>query len=136
MPAPGSRLAPELLRSPRMAKLRVFHYPQCSTCKKALKWLGAHGVEHDLVDITLHPPSKAELRQVLKSAALPLKKLFNTSGVSYREGRFGERLATMTESEALDALAKDGKLIKRPLLVGAGVTLVGFDEQAYRKALG
>jgi arsenate reductase len=118
-----------------MAKLRVYHYPQCSTCKKALKWLAAHGVEHDLVDIALHPPSKAELRQVLKTKALPLKKLFNTSGVSYREGHFGERLATMSEAEAIDALAKDGKLVKRPLVLGANLALVGFDEQAYREAL-
>jgi len=118
-----------------MAKIRAYHYPQCSTCKKALKWLAAHKVEVELIDIVQHPPSKTELREVLKSAGIPLRKLFNTSGVSYREGRFGERLATMTEAEAIDALAKDGKLIKRPLLLGKGVALVGFDEQAYGDAL-
>ena len=118
-----------------MAKLRVYQYPQCSTCKKALKWLAAHDVEFESIDITLHPPSKAELREVLKGAAIPLKKLFNTSGVSYREGRFGERLASMTEAEALDALAKDGKLIKRPVVLGKGFALVGFDEQAYSAKL-
>ena len=119
-----------------MAKLRVFHYPQCSTCKKAIKWLAAHDVAVELIDIVQHPPSKAELREVLKSAGIPLKKLFNTSGVSYREGGFGERLKTMTEAEALDALAKDGKLVKRPLVLGKGVQLVGFDETAYGEALG
>jgi len=119
-----------------MAKLRVFHYPQCSTCKKAIKWLAAHDVAVELINIVQHPPSKAELREVLKSAGIPLKKLFNTSGVSYREGGFGERLKTMTEAEALDALAKDGKLVKRPLVLGKGVQLVGFDEAAYGEALG
>ena len=29
--------------------LTVYHYPRCSTCKKALKWLEAHGVEAKLV---------------------------------------------------------------------------------------
>jgi len=115
-----------------MAKVRAYHYPQCSTCKKALKWLLLHDVELELVDIVQHPPSKAELRAVLKEAGVPIRKLFNTSGVSYREGRFGERLPKLTEAEAIDALASDGKLIKRPLLVGKGVALVGFDEQAYR----
>jgi arsenate reductase len=119
-----------------MAKLRVYHYPQCSTCKKALKWLSTNGVEVELVDIVQHPPSKAELREVLKTAAVPLKKLFNTSGVSYREGGFGARVPTMTETEAIDALAKDGKLIKRPLVLGKGVALVGFDEAGYRAKLG
>ncbi|HEY0468233.1 MAG TPA: Spx/MgsR family RNA polymerase-binding regulatory protein [Polyangiaceae bacterium] len=118
-----------------MAKVRVYHYPQCSTCKKALKWLAAHDVSVELIDIVKQPPSKRELREVLGSASVPLKKLFNTSGVSYREGKFGERLATMSEAEALDALAADGKLIKRPLLVSKGLALVGFDEAAYRSAL-
>ena len=118
-----------------MAKLRVYHYPQCSTCKKALKWLSTNGVDAELIDIVQHPPSKSELRDVLKTSALPLRKLFNTSGVSYREGGFGERLPTMTEAEAIEALSKDGKLIKRPLTLGKGIALVGFDEAAYRAKL-
>ena len=118
-----------------MAKLRVFHYPACSTCKKALKWLADEGVNVEPIDIVKSPPSKAELRAAWQQSGLPLRKLFNTSGVSYREGNFGERLETMSDSEALDALAADGKLIKRPLLLGGKVVLVGFNEAAYREQL-
>ncbi len=118
-----------------MSKVSVYHYPQCSTCKKALKWLADHDVAVELIDIVKHPPSKRVLREALAGASLPLKKLFNTSGISYREGKFGARLATMSEAEALDALAADGKLIKRPLLLGQGFALVGFDEAAYRAKL-
>ena len=117
-----------------MTKIRVYHYPQCSTCKKAIKWLAAHDVPVELVDIVQHPPSKTELRAALKETGAPLRKLFNTSGVSYREGRFGERLPNLTEAQAIDALASDGKLIKRPLLLGKGIALIGFDEAAYEKA--
>lgn len=117
------------------SKLRVYHYPQCSTCKKALKWLAAHGIEVELVDIVQHPPTRAELRRALESAGVPLRKLFNTSGVSYREGKFGERLPTLSEAEALLALASDGKLVKRPLVLGKNVVLIGFDEAAYREHL-
>src|SRR3978361_1197504 len=113
-----------------MAQLVVYQYPQCSTCRKALKWLAARGIAFESIDIVQNPPSKAELRQALKGAAIPLRKLFNTSGVSDREGRLGGRLVTMTEADAIDALAKDGKLIKRPIVLGKGVALVGFDEVA------
>jgi len=118
-----------------MAKLRVFHYPQCSTCKKALKWLTEQRIAFEPVDIVQAPPSKSELREAWKHSGLPLRKLFNTSGVSYREGKFGERLETMSESEALDALAADGKLIKRPLVLGGKTVLVGFNENAYSEQL-
>jgi arsenate reductase-like glutaredoxin family protein len=41
----------------------------------------------------------------------------------------------MSEEEALKALAADGKLIKRPLLVFGEVALVGFKAEDYEKAL-
>jgi arsenate reductase len=113
-------------------KPKAYQYSKCSTCRKALAFLAKQGVMYESVDIVTAPPSKAELGRVLKLSGLPIKKLINTTGQSYREGRFGERLASMTESEALDALARDGKLIKRPLLIGKDFALVGFDEGAYR----
>jgi len=116
--------------------MKVYQYPKCSTCRKALSFLGQQEVEYEPIDIVKSPPSKAELLRVLKLSGLPWKKLFNTSGQSYREGGFGERLPGMSEKEALDALASDGKLIKRPLLVGPDFALVGFDEAAYRKRFG
>jgi arsenate reductase len=117
-------------------KLKIYQYPKCSTCRQALTFLKHHEVEVESVDIVEHPPSKTELARVLRLSGLPVKKLFNISGQSYREGRFGERLPSMSESDALDALARDGKLIKRPLIVGEVFALVGFDEAAYRQRFG
>jgi arsenate reductase (glutaredoxin) len=119
-----------------MPTLTVFHYPACSTCKKALQWLDAHGVKHQRVHIVDAPPTVAQLRQALERSGLPIAKLFNTSGVSYREGDFKSRLPGMSEGEALAALAADGKLIKRPLVLADGFALVGFREPDYAARLG
>jgi arsenate reductase len=115
--------------------IKVYQYSKCSTCRKALAYLAAHGVRHESVDIVTKPPSKAELARALR-AGLPLKKLFNTSGESYRAARFGERLASMSEADALAALAADGKLVKRPFVLGDDFVLAGFDEAAYRERFG
>ena len=109
---------------------KVYHYPNCSTCRKALKWLTAHGVAYDAVDIVATPPKRSELQRALASG-LPLKKLFNTSGQSYREGGWGQKLGGIGEVEALAALAADGKLIKRPFVLTDERVLVGFDEATY-----
>jgi arsenate reductase len=114
-------------------KPKFYQYAKCSTCRKARAFLEALGVDYDSVDIVSQPPPKKTLKDVLRSSGLPLKKLFNTSGQSYRDGNFGERLKSMGEAEALEVLAADGKLIKRPLLVGDDFALVGFDESAYRR---
>jgi arsenate reductase (glutaredoxin) len=116
---------------PAMA-LTVYHYAKCSTCRKARAFLDKKGVSYDAVDIVVHPPSRQQLKEAMKRTGLPIKKLFNTSGQSYRDGKFGERLPDMSEAEALAALVADGKLVKRPLVLGDDFALVGFDEKAYR----
>jgi arsenate reductase len=110
---------------------RIYQYPKCSTCRKAVAYLKQLRVEVKSIDIVDAPPSVSELKRVQALSGVPLRKLFNTSGQSYREGGFGERLKQMTEREMFEALAADGKLIKRPLLVGDDFALVGFDESAY-----
>lgn len=112
--------------------LKVYQYAKCSTCRKALKWLDGRGVSYDSIDIVTSPPKKAELSRALKQG-VPLKKLFNTSGQSYREGGWSEKLTKVSEADALDALVKDGKLIKRPFVLTDSAVLVGFDEAAYKK---
>jgi arsenate reductase (glutaredoxin) len=116
--------------------LTVYHYPRCSTCKKALKWLEAHRIEAELANIVLSPPPRKVLEDVLRQSGLPVQRLFNTSGELYRAGNYKQRLAGMSEAEALSQLATHGKLIKRPLAVGDGVALVGFREADYEKAFG
>ena len=114
----------------------VYQYPNCSTCKKALRLLGKADVDFKSKDIVVSPPPKALLAKALRLSGLPLKKLFNTAGKSYREGGFKDKLPTMSDEQALTALANDGKLIKRPLVLGDGFALVGFRESEWREALG
>ena len=78
---------------------------------------------------------KTALKKLWKTSGLPLRKLFNTSGQSYRQGGFKQKLETMSDDEALAALAADGKLIKRPLLDAGNTVLVGFKEADYEAAL-
>ena len=114
----------------------VYQYPKCSTCRKALAYLDSKGVRYESVDIVLQPPSQTQIAAALKQSGLPIKRFFNTSGQSYRDGKFGERLPQMSDAQALEALAADGKLIKRPLVVGKGFVLVGFDAAAYQAHFG
>lgn len=116
--------------------VHVYHYPACSTCRKALAWLRAHGVEHETTDIVKHPPSVAELERILEKIGVDVKKLFNTSGEVYRQQGYKEKLKSMSVKEALQALAAQGKLIKRPIAVDADAAIVGFSEAAYAERWG
>jgi len=86
------------------------------------------------VDITGTPPSPAELRQAM--AAVGRKRLFNTSGQSYR-ALGSAAVAALDDDQAIAALAADGKLIKRPFAITAGgAALVGFKPEEWQAALG
>jgi len=110
--------------------MKLYQYPKCSTCRKAVKFLDAKGVNYESIDITLTPPSVEELQKMLASMG-DIKKLFNTSGVQYRELDMKTRLPKMTDDEAITLLSGNGKLIKRPFLIGGDVAIVAFKEEAW-----
>ncbi len=73
---------------------------------------------------------------MLKHLDGDIRKLFNTSGQQYRELKLKDKLPTMTAAEAIDLLAQNGKLIKRPFLLAEDVGLVGFKEDVWHEVLG
>ncbi len=118
--------------------LKVYAYSRCSTCRKALTWLAQQGLsagpDLELIEITTSPPSRESLAEAL-AALGAIKRLFNTSGQSYR-ALGAAAVAAMGQGEALQALAADGKLIKRPLVFTAqGEVLVGFKPDEWSAVL-
>lgn len=112
---------------------RVYEYAKCSTCRKALGFLSARKVAFTAVPIVDSPPSVGELKTMLGFVG-DLKRLFNTSGVQYRELGVAEKLKTMSEGEALALLSKNGKLIKRPFVLLKDRGLLGFKEDEWKAA--
>ncbi len=120
--------------------VQVFHYAGCSTCKKALGWLRSEGVAFDAVDLVETPPSTAQLAEILALSGAEVRKLFNVTGLVYRGEGWAQKSAGMSDAAILAALAGNGRLIKRPLLVvkGAGgkaKACIGFREPEWRTAL-
>jgi arsenate reductase len=113
----------------------LYVHPRCDTCRKARRWLDDREIAYSAADLTQRAPSRDELRAIQRNSGLPVKKLFNTSGQVYREGGWAERVQAMDDESMLAALAADGMLVKRPLLLDGDVALVGFNADAYARAL-
>lgn len=111
-------------------------YPKCSTCRKAKKWLDDHGVEYTDRHIVEDNPTADELATWQAASGLPVRRFFNTSGKKYRELGIKAQLdAGMEDTDAFELLSTDGMLVKRPIVVGDGLVLVGFREAAWEEAL-
>ena len=96
-------------------------------------WLLRHAEAADGSPDAERPLTKKGERQS-RNAGLALKRLFNTSGQSYRDGGWGRKIDGIGEAEALAALTADGKLIKRPFVLAGERILIGFDEATYADA--
>ncbi|MCI9640761.1 MAG: arsenate reductase family protein [Emergencia sp.] len=115
--------------------MKVYCYPKCSTCKKALAWLDENGAEYELVDIKTQNPDAQQIRSWYEMSGLPLKKFFNTSGMIYREMELSKKLPNMSEEEQIILLASDGMLVKRPLVIGENYVLTGFKEAEWAEKI-
>lgn len=111
-------------------------YPKCTTCQKAKKWLDDNNIEYEIRDIKLEKPTLQELKEWHKQSGLPIKRFFNTSGLLYKSLDLKNKLPQMSENEMLSLLSSDGMLVKRPILVGEGLVLVGFKESEWKERFG
>jgi arsenate reductase len=110
-------------------------YPRCTTCTKARKWLEEKDVEFEERNIKEDNPTEDELREWIKRSNYPIKRFFNTSGNIYKQLGLKDKLVDMCDEEKIKLLATDGMLVKRPIVVGGEVVLVGFKEDEWKKVL-
>lgn len=110
-------------------------YPKCTTCKRAQAFLDGKGVDYEIRNIKEDNPTFDELKTWFAASGLAIKKLFNTSGLVYKELGLKDKLPAMGEEECLRLMAADGMLVKRPVLIGKSFALFGFREEEWEAAL-
>ena len=115
--------------------MKLYGYNRCSTCRKAEKFLVNLGVEFESIAIREQTPTADELKQMLTIYEGNIKKLFNTSGVTYREQKIKDVLPNLSNDEAITLLQTDGNLIKRPFLISDQMGVVGFKEEIWADLL-
>ncbi|MCA9410270.1 MAG: arsenate reductase family protein [Candidatus Omnitrophica bacterium] len=111
--------------------LKIYAYAKCGTCRKALKHLDVKGIDYQEIPIRESPPKRTELKNMLEFYDGDLRRLFNTSGGDYKELKLKDKLPAMNQKEAIDLLASNGNLVKRPFVLGEDFGLVGFKEEEW-----
>ncbi|HMQ10557.1 MAG TPA: Spx/MgsR family RNA polymerase-binding regulatory protein [Oligoflexia bacterium] len=119
-----------------METLKIYWHPNCSTCKKAVKFLDSNKLNYELIDLREKAPNKTELKTMMRNYPDAEKKLFNTSGQVYRENNYKEKILSLSKTDMVNELAQNGLLVKRPFLLKKdGLGQVGFKEEEWKKLL-
>lgn len=111
------------------------NYNKCSTCKKAKKFLDDNNIDYIDRQIKENNLTYDEIKEIISKYNIPIKKLFNTSGILYREMDLKNKLFNMKEDEMIKLLSSDGMLVKRPIIISDNNVLIGFKENKWIEEL-
>ena len=104
----------------------------CDTMKKAMTWLDGRGVAWRLHDYKAAGLERAMLEAWVKQVGW--QALLNRAGTTFRKLPEAEREG-LTQEKALALMLAQPSMVKRPVLDASGRLLVGFDVEAWAKAL-
>ena len=103
--------------------ITVYGIKNCDTCRKALKWLSAEGIEHTYHDVRVDGLDAANVTRW--SEAVGWEKLLNRRSTTWRNlPELDKEGADATSAQTL--MAENPTLIKRPIFDDGSRILVGF----------
>ncbi len=105
-----------------MANVTIWHNPRCSKSRNAVALLEEQGVEAEVVKYLDTPPTKEELKEILKMLGLSARELMRTKETIYKE--LGLKNVE-DEDMLIDAMVQNPKLIERPIVVKDGKAAIG-----------
>lgn len=113
--------------------IKVNGLKSCDTCKKALKWLDAEGLEYAFRDVRADAVTLSEVKRW--GEAVGWDRLVNKASTTWRGLSDAEKEAA-SGAGAAQLLVDNPPLIKRPVFESGGTVLVGFkaDQQTALKA--
>jgi arsenate reductase len=111
----------------------IYGIKNCDTMKKAFIWLDENGIDYSFHDYKKHGISRAKIQEWLKKVSL--NELINKKGVTFKKLTESEQKATTDTYTAIGIMMDKTSMIKRPILEGDNLLLIGFNPDEWIKAL-
>lgn len=108
--------------------LTMYGIRNCDTVKKARAWLDTAGVVHDFHDFKVRGADRSLVQGWVEARGW--ETLLNRAGTTFRALPDADK-AGLDPGRAIALMVAQPSMIKRPVLVGPGVLLVGFKPELY-----
>ena len=115
--------------------ISIYGLKNCDTCRKALKWLQAEGIEHEFKDVRADGLTDAQVQGWID--AVGWETLLNRWGTTWRKLSDAEKHG-VDAAKAKALMMEQAALIKRPVFEAGSTVIVGFKDvevEALRAAL-
>lgn len=98
-----------------MSPITIYHNPKCGTSRNVLGLIRNSGVEPDIVEYLLTPPSRETLRGLIAAMNVPVREILRKKGTPYED--LGLDDPKWTDEQLLDFMLEHPILINRPIVV-------------------
>lgn len=115
--------------SKRTRKAQFLHKPNCTTCRKAKKFMENRGFQLYFRDLGKERLTAAELEDLIGDR--DYKDFLNSRNELFRKANMKEE--PPPRKEAIRMMAKEPNLIRRPVILAGGRVVLGFDEKGIAK---
>lgn len=93
----------------------VLHNPRCKKSRDAVNYLVDQQISHKIIKYLETPPSKKELKDILKKLGTNPEKIVRKKEKLYKEKGLGEQ--KLNDDQWLDLLVENPVLIERPIVI-------------------
>jgi arsenate reductase len=101
----------------------IYHNPRCSKSRQVLELLRQRGIEPEIVEYLKTPPTKAELKRILKLLGLAPRALMRKGEAPYKEKHLDN--PKLTDDQLIAAMVADPVLIERPIVLAGSKAALG-----------
>lgn len=98
-----------------MSCITIYHNPSCGTSRNTLAMIRQSGVEPHIVEYLQNPPSRAELKALLKGMCMHVREVLRQKDTPYEALDLGN--PQWTEEQLLDFVEQYPILLNRPIVV-------------------
>jgi len=98
-----------------MPKVILYHNPRCRKSRQALALLQQHGITPEIIEYLEKPPSKSQLKRILKMLQYKPRELMRRKEPLYRQLALDN--PALTQEELVNAMVANPTLIERPIVV-------------------
>jgi len=103
-------------------KIQIYHNPRCSKSRNSFNLLQEKNLDFETVEYLKTPPTKDELKMVIKKLGIKAEQLIRKAEAIYKENYKGKELS---ENEWIDAMLQYPKLIERPIVIKGDKAVIG-----------
>lgn len=101
----------------------IYHNPRCSKSRQTLQLIEENNIEPKIVEYLNTPPSKSELKNILKMLNMAPRDLLRKKEAEYKEQGLGD--TSLSDEQIIDIMIAHPKLIERPIVVTGNKAAIG-----------